>query len=73
MMEIGLTLLKIGTNDRPGFLKCYLVNFIFRNRISLLFTLRNFPIVLTRLGGLRSRSYITRKILVYNQESIPGW
>ena len=38
------------------------LNFSFVNRISLLLISSSYPIVLTRLGGSRSRSYTSRKI-----------
>ena len=38
------------------------LNFSFRNRISLLLISSSYPIVLTRLGGPRSRSYTSIKI-----------
>ena len=48
------------------------LNFSFLNRISLLLILSSYPIVLTRLGGPRSRPYTSRKFLGYSRESNLG-
>ena len=48
------------------------LNFSFLNRISLLLISSSYPIVLTRLGGPRSRPYTSRKFLGYSRETNPG-
>ena len=47
-------------------------NFSFLNRISLLLISSSYPIVLTRLGGPRSRPILPEMLQYYSLESKPG-